>query len=65
MLASDELSLMMQRRMSQENPTRASEAELMQRLQRLTVLAANRFMYQGSHIPLGTFLKHILFGSKS
>nr|XP_056708316.1 lysosomal-trafficking regulator isoform X1 [Euleptes europaea] len=46
MLASDELSLMMQRRMSQENPIRATEAELMQRLQRLTVLAANRFMYQ-------------------
>ncbi|XP_060099186.1 lysosomal-trafficking regulator [Heteronotia binoei] len=45
-LASDELSLMMQRRMSQENPIRATEAELMQRLQRLTVLAANRFMYQ-------------------
>ncbi|KAL8185864.1 UNVERIFIED_CONTAM: hypothetical protein K2H54_059139 [Gekko kuhli] len=45
-LASDELSLMMQRRMSQENPIRATEAELMQRLQRLTVLAANRFLYK-------------------
>ncbi|XP_054831083.1 lysosomal-trafficking regulator [Eublepharis macularius] len=45
-LANDELNLMMQRRMSQENPIRATEAELMQRLQRLTVLAANRFMYQ-------------------
>ncbi|XP_048341727.1 LOW QUALITY PROTEIN: lysosomal-trafficking regulator [Sphaerodactylus townsendi] len=46
LLANDELNLMMQRRMSQENPTRATEADLMQRLQRLTVLAANRFMYQ-------------------
>ncbi|XP_077201679.1 lysosomal-trafficking regulator isoform X3 [Paroedura picta] len=46
MLASDELSLMMQRRMSQENPIRATETELMQRLQRLTVQATNRFMYQ-------------------
>lgn len=64
MLASDELNLMMQRRMSQENPIRATEAEFMQRLQRLTVLAANRFIYQGSPILSVIFLKCILFGSK-
>nr|XP_006122129.1 lysosomal-trafficking regulator isoform X1 [Pelodiscus sinensis]XP_014428565.1 lysosomal-trafficking regulator isoform X1 [Pelodiscus sinensis]XP_025039908.1 lysosomal-trafficking regulator isoform X1 [Pelodiscus sinensis]XP_025039909.1 lysosomal-trafficking regulator isoform X1 [Pelodiscus sinensis]XP_025039910.1 lysosomal-trafficking regulator isoform X1 [Pelodiscus sinensis]XP_025039911.1 lysosomal-trafficking regulator isoform X1 [Pelodiscus sinensis] len=46
LLASDELSMMMQRRMSQENPIRASDTELIQRLQRLTVLAVNRFIYQ-------------------
>ncbi|XP_074118563.1 lysosomal-trafficking regulator isoform X2 [Sminthopsis crassicaudata] len=45
-VASDELNMMMQRRMSQENPIRASEAELTQRLQRLTVLAVNRLIYQ-------------------
>uniref|UniRef100_A0A8C2J5S4 Lysosomal trafficking regulator n=1 Tax=Cyprinus carpio TaxID=7962 RepID=A0A8C2J5S4_CYPCA len=37
-VASDELNQMMQRRMSQENPIRASETELVQRLQRLVVL---------------------------
>uniref|UniRef100_G3WJ48 Lysosomal-trafficking regulator n=1 Tax=Sarcophilus harrisii TaxID=9305 RepID=G3WJ48_SARHA len=45
-VASDELNMMMQRRMSQENPIRASETELTQRLQRLTVLAVNRLIYQ-------------------
>ncbi|XP_044275947.1 lysosomal-trafficking regulator isoform X2 [Varanus komodoensis] len=45
-VASDELELMMQRRMSQDNPVRATEAELIQRLQRITVLATNRFIYQ-------------------
>lgn len=47
-VASDELTQMMQRRMSQENPIRASETELVQRLQRLVVLAVNRFIYQGT-----------------
>lgn len=46
-VASDELHMMMQRRMSQENPVQATEAELAQRLQRLTVLAVNRIIYQG------------------
>ncbi|XP_039706305.1 lysosomal-trafficking regulator isoform X7 [Pteropus medius] len=45
-VASDELHVMMQRRLSQENPVQASEAELAQRLQRLTVLAVNRIIYQ-------------------
>ncbi|KAJ6664668.1 hypothetical protein lerEdw1_006241 [Lerista edwardsae] len=45
-VANDELSLMTQRRMSQKNPLRATEAELIQRFQRITVLATNRFMYQ-------------------
>ncbi|XP_069036025.1 lysosomal-trafficking regulator isoform X2 [Lepisosteus oculatus] len=45
-VASDELAVMMQRRMSQENPIRAAEAEYVQRLQRLTVLAVNRLIYQ-------------------
>ncbi|XP_036775204.2 lysosomal-trafficking regulator isoform X2 [Manis pentadactyla] len=45
-VASDELHMMMQRRMSQENPVQATEAELAQRLQRLTVLAVNRIIYQ-------------------
>uniref|UniRef100_A0A671RQS0 Lysosomal-trafficking regulator-like n=1 Tax=Sinocyclocheilus anshuiensis TaxID=1608454 RepID=A0A671RQS0_9TELE len=45
-VASDELNQMMQRRMSQENPIRASETELVQRLQRLLVLAVNRLIYQ-------------------
>ncbi|XP_053155888.1 lysosomal-trafficking regulator isoform X2 [Hemicordylus capensis] len=45
-VASDELSLMIQRRMSQENSVCATEAELIQRFQRITVLATNRFMYQ-------------------
>lgn len=46
-VASDELHVMMQRRMSQESPAQASEAELAQRLQRLTILAVNRIIYQG------------------
>ncbi|KAM8954167.1 lysosomal-trafficking regulator isoform 2-T2 [Pelodytes ibericus] len=45
-VASNELTVMMQRRMSQENPIRASESEFVQRLQRLTLLAVNRLMYQ-------------------
>ncbi|XP_024863409.2 lysosomal-trafficking regulator isoform X1 [Kryptolebias marmoratus] len=44
-VASDELHQMMQRRMSQENPIRASETEFIQRLQRLVVLAVNRLIY--------------------
>ncbi|KAL7889583.1 hypothetical protein AOLI_G00018410 [Acnodon oligacanthus] len=44
-VASDELTQMMQRRMSQENPIRASETEFIQRLQRLVVLAVNRIIY--------------------
>ncbi|XP_028844512.1 lysosomal-trafficking regulator isoform X1 [Denticeps clupeoides] len=44
-VASDELTQMMQRRMSQENPIRASETEFIQRLQRLVVLAVNRLIY--------------------
>uniref|UniRef100_A0A3B3DVL9 Lysosomal trafficking regulator n=1 Tax=Oryzias melastigma TaxID=30732 RepID=A0A3B3DVL9_ORYME len=44
-VASDELHHMMQRRMSQENPIRASETEFVQRLQRLVVLAVNRLIY--------------------
>uniref|UniRef100_A0A8C9W4Q6 Lysosomal trafficking regulator n=1 Tax=Scleropages formosus TaxID=113540 RepID=A0A8C9W4Q6_SCLFO len=47
-VASDELTQMMQRRMSQENPIRASESEFIQRLQRLLVLAVNRLIYQGT-----------------
>lgn len=46
-VAGDELTQMMQRRMSQENPIRASQSELIQRLQRLVVLAVNRLIYQG------------------
>ncbi|XP_028902841.1 lysosomal-trafficking regulator isoform X2 [Ornithorhynchus anatinus] len=45
-VASDELNLMMQRKMSQENPIRATETELAQRLQRLVILAINRLIYQ-------------------
>uniref|UniRef100_A0A8C3X655 Lysosomal-trafficking regulator n=1 Tax=Catagonus wagneri TaxID=51154 RepID=A0A8C3X655_9CETA len=45
-VASDELPVMMQRRMSQESPVQATETELAQRLQRLTVLAVNRIIYQ-------------------
>uniref|UniRef100_G3TZW2 Lysosomal-trafficking regulator n=1 Tax=Loxodonta africana TaxID=9785 RepID=G3TZW2_LOXAF len=45
-VASDELHMMMQRRMSQENPVQATETELAQRLQRLLVLAVNRIIYQ-------------------
>ncbi|XP_046885311.1 lysosomal-trafficking regulator isoform X3 [Hypomesus transpacificus] len=44
-VASDELGHLMQRRMSQENPIRASETEFIQRLQRLLVLAVNRLIY--------------------
>uniref|UniRef100_A0A8C8SEP2 Lysosomal-trafficking regulator n=1 Tax=Pelusios castaneus TaxID=367368 RepID=A0A8C8SEP2_9SAUR len=46
LVASDELNVMIQRRMSQENPIRATETEFIQRLQRLTVLAVNRLIYQ-------------------
>ncbi|XP_039593798.1 lysosomal-trafficking regulator isoform X4 [Polypterus senegalus] len=45
-VANDELAVMMERRMSQENPIRASESEYIQRLQRLTVLSVNRLIYQ-------------------
>ncbi|XP_063773674.1 lysosomal-trafficking regulator isoform X2 [Pseudophryne corroboree] len=45
-VASSELTELMQRRMSQENPIRASEAEFVQRLRRLTVLSVNRLIYQ-------------------
>ncbi|XP_039103086.1 lysosomal-trafficking regulator isoform X1 [Hyaena hyaena] len=45
-VASDELHVMMQRRMSRENPVQATETELAQRLQRLTILAVNRIIYQ-------------------
>lgn len=48
-VASDELHMMMQRRLSQENPVQASETELAQRLQRLTILAVNRIIYQGGN----------------
>ncbi|XP_069810685.1 lysosomal-trafficking regulator [Dendropsophus ebraccatus] len=44
--ASSELTELMHRRMSQENPIRASESEFVQRLQRLTVLSVNRLIYQ-------------------
>ncbi|XP_078069513.1 lysosomal-trafficking regulator isoform X3 [Mustelus asterias] len=45
-VASDELSLLMQRRMSHDNSMRATETEFVQRLQRLTVLSVNRLIYQ-------------------
>ncbi|XP_042189049.1 lysosomal-trafficking regulator [Callorhinchus milii] len=45
-VASDELTVLMQRRMSHENPMRATETEFIQRLQRLTVLSVNRLIYQ-------------------
>nr|XP_033792260.1 lysosomal-trafficking regulator isoform X2 [Geotrypetes seraphini] len=45
-VANDELTMMMKRRMSQENPIRATETEFVQRLQRLTVLSVNRLIYQ-------------------
>lgn len=51
-VASDELNQMMQRRMSQENPIRASETEFVQRLQRLVVLAVNRLIYHGTRLVL-------------
>ncbi|NWH59347.1 LYST regulator, partial [Geococcyx californianus] len=47
-LASEEFNMMMQRRMSQENPVQATENEFVQRLQRLTVLAVNRLIYLAS-----------------
>ncbi|NWW86867.1 LYST regulator, partial [Rhynochetos jubatus] len=47
-LASEEFHMMMQRRMSQENPIQATEPEFVQRLQRLTVLAVNRLIYLAS-----------------
>lgn len=46
-VASEEFNMMMQRRMSQENPIQATETEFVQRLQRLTVLAVNRLIYSG------------------
>ncbi|XP_055491132.1 lysosomal-trafficking regulator isoform X3 [Leucoraja erinacea] len=45
-MASDELSILMQRRMSHENAMRATETEFVQRLQRLTILSVNRLIYQ-------------------
>lgn len=71
-VASDELNQMMQRRMSQENPIRASETEFVQRLQRLVVLAVNRLIYHGKKIkehfsffifilPLSTYLLILLY----
>ncbi|XP_042694020.1 lysosomal-trafficking regulator [Centrocercus urophasianus] len=47
-VASEEFHMMMQRRMSQENPIQATETEFVQRLQRLTVLAVNRLIYLAS-----------------
>ncbi|XP_061847014.1 lysosomal-trafficking regulator isoform X2 [Colius striatus] len=47
-LASEEFNMMMQRRMSQENPVQATETEFVQRLQRLTVIAVNRLIYLAS-----------------
>ncbi|OXB55541.1 hypothetical protein ASZ78_002654 [Callipepla squamata] len=47
-VASEEFTMMMQRRMSQENPVQATETEFVQRLQRLTVLAVNRLIYLAS-----------------
>ncbi|EOA98166.1 Lysosomal-trafficking regulator, partial [Anas platyrhynchos] len=47
-VASEEFHMMMQRRMSQEHPIHATEAEFVQRLQRLTVLAVNRLIYLAS-----------------
>ncbi|KAL7987549.1 hypothetical protein Chor_006468, partial [Crotalus horridus] len=45
-IANEELDFMMLRRMSQDSSLCATEAELIQRLQRITVLTTNRFMYQ-------------------
>ncbi|XP_026525210.1 lysosomal-trafficking regulator isoform X2 [Notechis scutatus] len=45
-IANEELDFMMLRRMSQDSSVCATEAELIQRLQRITVLTTNRFMYQ-------------------
>ncbi|XP_067321110.1 lysosomal-trafficking regulator [Anolis sagrei] len=58
-IASEELNVMMQQRMSQDNPVRATEAEMIQRLQRITVLATNRFMYQ----ELSESYLHMIEGS--
>lgn len=55
-VASDELNQMMQRRMSQENPIRASETEFAQRLQKLVVLAVNRLIYHGTTLILPFYL---------
>lgn len=65
-VATDELTQMMQRRMSQENPIRASETEFIQRLQRLMVLAINRIIYYGiyqssffiNYIPIKCFINN-------
>ncbi|XP_048843336.1 lysosomal-trafficking regulator-like isoform X2 [Brienomyrus brachyistius] len=46
-VASEELSHMIKRRMGQESPVHASEAEFSQRLQRLLLLAVNLLIYQG------------------
>ncbi|MEJ1284502.1 lysosomal trafficking regulator [Cricetulus griseus] len=56
-VASDELYTMMQRRMSQEHPSQASEAELAQRLQRLTILAVNRIIYQELNLDIIDILR--------
>lgn len=56
-VASDELHQMMQRRMSQENPIRASETEFVQRLQKLVVLAVNRLIYHGAVLLLLLLLR--------
>ncbi|KAG5855575.1 hypothetical protein ANANG_G00050510 [Anguilla anguilla] len=65
-VAGDELTQMMQRRMSQENPIRASESELVQRLQRLVVLAVNRLpsgltVVQCVNLPLVSDVSQDLF----
>lgn len=60
-VASDELHHMMQRRMSQENPIRASETEFVQRLQRLVVLAVNRLIYYGEYTPSLPELPGLIF----
>ncbi|XP_070590091.1 lysosomal-trafficking regulator isoform X2 [Erythrolamprus reginae] len=45
-IANEELEFMMLHRMNQDSSLCATEAELIQRLQRITVLTTNRFMYQ-------------------
>lgn len=62
-VASDELNQMMQRRMSQENPIRASETEFVQRLQRLVVLAVNRLIYYGKSLILLSLISSSLLFS--
>lgn len=54
-IANEALDFMMLRRMNQDSSLCATEAELIQRLQRITVLTTNRFMYQGNNI-FPTFL---------